>query len=69
MIGDRYDRLRINHLDISDNEDIFEKAFQLLADEIFLECKSININYQFWIKLLKNKITSLKFKKNNKNPT
>ncbi|CAD8178052.1 unnamed protein product [Paramecium octaurelia] len=44
LIGDRYDRLRINHLDISDNSDIFEKAFQLLADDIFLECKTFNLN-------------------------
>ncbi|CAD8091818.1 unnamed protein product [Paramecium primaurelia] len=44
LIGDRYDSFRVNHLDISENSNIFEKAFQLLADNIFLKCKSINLD-------------------------
>ncbi|CAD8110606.1 unnamed protein product [Paramecium sonneborni] len=44
LIGDRYNRFRVNNIDISANSNIFEKAFQLLADNIFLECKSINLN-------------------------
>lgn len=39
-MGDRYDQLRINVLDISDNQSIIEKAFKVLTDNIITSsCK------------------------------
>ncbi|CAD8097375.1 unnamed protein product [Paramecium sonneborni] len=41
LVGDRYDKLRVNIFDISKNSSILEKTFEILANEIFLYCKEI----------------------------
>jgi len=39
-MGDRYDRLRLNSLDISNNQEILEKAFKVFADKLLTtSCK------------------------------
>jgi hypothetical protein len=40
-MGDRYDKLRVNILDLGGNSDILEKTFKIFSDEIFLHCKEI----------------------------
>lgn len=44
-MGDRYDQLRINHIDIGNNEDIVEKGMKVLADNLFSKSiKTINLD-------------------------
>lgn len=38
LMGNRYDTLKLNELDISNNADILEKTFKLLSDNIFKTC-------------------------------
>ncbi|CAD8086825.1 unnamed protein product [Paramecium primaurelia] len=41
LVGDRYDKLRVNVFDISKNSSILEKTFGILANEILLHCQEI----------------------------
>lgn len=44
-MGDRYDRLRINHLDIGDNEHISTKSMKILAYNLIAKSlKTVNLN-------------------------
>jgi hypothetical protein len=44
LMGDRYDKLRVNVLDIGGNNSILEKTFKIFCNEIFLHCKEINLD-------------------------
>ena len=33
-MGDRYDQLRVNHIDIGNNEEIVERCMKILADNL-----------------------------------
>ncbi|CAK88506.1 unnamed protein product (macronuclear) [Paramecium tetraurelia] len=41
LVGDRYDKLRVNLFDIQSNNQILEKTFGILSNEIFLHCKEV----------------------------
>lgn len=42
-MGDRYDKIRINHIDIADNNDISELSVKVLADNLLSKSlKTIN---------------------------
>ncbi|CAD8173660.1 unnamed protein product [Paramecium octaurelia] len=41
LVGDRYDKLRVNLFDISQNNSMLEKTFGILSNEIFLHCKEV----------------------------
>ena len=44
-MGNRYGKLRINHIDIGNNEELSEKCFEVLADNLMaVSLKTINFD-------------------------
>lgn len=44
-MGDRYDQLRVNHIDIGNNEAIHERCIKILAENLMTKSlKTIDLN-------------------------
>ena len=43
LTGDRYDKLRLNKIDLSENNKMLEKTWKIFVDGIMTSCKEVNI--------------------------